>query len=285
MLLLGSATRQVLSGIAGRGVDDGLLHAHILWIDYARLIRHVWIACRGINLLSTWLIHHSGRRIGSRSIHLWRHTVRSGGHIGGHSIILHLSGVDGTTLYGTNIILLGIIARNDIDQKVKDVSLLNSSRNIGSLQRSSFSLFGLSPRAMRKLQDEHFTSLGEKHRSLCGNHANILVAFHNLLDACEWEEVIFEIGSLLDFGHLFDPKGVEFCGELLKIVLLLQLCLTGLLLHDLILSGGHLIVCGGLSGNGWRRGCSGGAGGRGCVIGHGGRRLNMNGQDKFGREV
>lgn len=74
--------------------------------------------------------------------------------------------------------------------------------------------------------------------------------------------MILEIGGLLDLGHLLDPELVELCCELLEVVLLLQLCLTGLLLHELGLSG-HGVIRGG----GWRYragwGGLGGDGGRG----------------------
>lgn len=273
LLFLGGTARQVLSGIARGGIHDWLLHTHILGIDYTRLVGHIWIAGRGVDMLRTWLVHHCSGCIGSLGVDLRGHTIGGSWHICGHGIVLHLSGINGAALDGADVILLGVVARDYIDQKVEDICLLNGSRNIGSLQSSALGLLGLCPCAVSELQNEHLTGFGEKDGSLGGDHANILITFHDLLDACEREEMIFEIGGLLDLGHLLDPKCVEFSGEFLKIVLLLQLCLTGLLLHKLILSGSsHLIVSNGLRGDGWRRGSGGGAGRRVCVIGHGGRR-------------
>lgn len=246
LLFLGGSAREILGAIgAGRCVHDRLLHAHVLRVDHAWLVGHVvGVAGVGVNGLWVGRVHHSGGGICSGGIDLARDSVSSGGHVcSSHGVVLHLGLVDSTS-DGAYVVLLGVIAGDDVDEEVEDVCLLNGSGDITSLQGATFSLLGLCPCAMRKLEDEHFAGLCKEDGSFCGDHADILVGLHDLLDPGEREEMVLEIGGLLDLGHLLDPELVELCCELLQVVLLLQLGLTGLLLHELRL-GGHGVVCGG----------------------------------------
>lgn len=129
---------------------------------------------------------------------------------------------------------------------------------------------------MGELEDEHLAGLGEEDGGLCGDHADVLVRFHDLLDAREREEMVLEVGGLLDLGHLLEPELVELCVELLEVVLLLQLCLAGLLLDEVGGLGCHGVVrCSGGGGGGRDGGGDGGlrrdrgGGGCGIVVSHG----------------
>jgi hypothetical protein len=62
---------------------------------------------------------------------------------------------------------------------------------------------------MGELEDEHLAGPGEHHGSLGGDHADVLVGFHDLLDAGEREVVILEVGSGLDLAVLLRPEYLQ----------------------------------------------------------------------------
>lgn len=153
MLFLCGTSRQILGTIcARRCVHDRLLHAHVLGVDHAWLISHVvGVTGAGINGLGVGRVQHSGGGICSGRVDLARHTVSSSGHVSsGHGVILHLGLVDSAS-DRTNVVFLGVIAGDDIDEKVEDIGLLNGCGDVTSLQGATFSLLCLCPCAVCKL--------------------------------------------------------------------------------------------------------------------------------------
>ena len=272
LLILGGSPGEILGAVRARGgVHDGLLHAHVLWVDHAWLVGDViCIPCAGVHALCVVRIHHSGRGVGRGRVDLRRHAI--GGHVG-HGVVRHLGLVDGAG-DGADVVLFGIVTRDDVDKEVKDVGFLNGGGDVASLQGASLSLLGLGPGAMRELEDEHLAGLCEEDGGLGGDHADVLVGLHDLLDACEREEMVLEVGGLLDLGHLLEPELAELGREFLEVVLLLQLGLAGLLLHEVGLCGHGIVRGGGSGGRGDRVGDGSlrlgrGGGSGGVVVGHG----------------
>ena len=74
----------------------------------------------------------------------------------------------------------------------------------------------MQPRPNRELEDEELAGLGEQDGRLGGDHAHVLVGFHDLLDAGEGELVVLEVVYLLDFLALVGPEHLELLLLLLE---------------------------------------------------------------------
>lgn len=149
LLLLGGATGEVLGRVRLRGVNDGLLHTHVLGIDHARLVSHaVTVTRRSVNLLGGLLVHHGSGGISGAGVDLTRHAIRSGGHVG-HGVILHLRLVDGSG-NRADVVFLGVVPGDNVDEEVEDVGLLNGGRNVRALEGAALGLLGLGPGAVSK---------------------------------------------------------------------------------------------------------------------------------------
>ena len=114
----------------------------------------------------------------------------------------------------------GACLLNDIDQKVKDIRLLNGFSDIFFLQGSSFVQLTVIPRPDTQIQNKQFTRLGKQDGRFGTNHADIFVRFHDPLDAGQRQiivrlEIVF--GLLFQTGNVLQglmPKGIEGMIEL-----------------------------------------------------------------------
>mmetsp|Transcript_48 Transcript_48/g.79 ORF Transcript_48/g.79 Transcript_48/m.79 type:complete len:222 (-) Transcript_48:26-691(-) len=127
-------------------------------------------------------------------------------------------------------LLLQIVVRNNIHQKVKNVRFRDGGRNIVTLQGSPLVLLGMAPGPQRQLQNKHLARLGEHHGRLRSNHANLLVGLHDLLDAGQRKHVVIEIVSGLDLLRLLLPENLKLLTLLVVPVLMLRLSSGGSLL-------------------------------------------------------
>lgn len=125
LLILTGAAGEILGAVGARGgVHDGLLHAHVLWVDHAWLVGDViCVASVGVDALGIVRIHHGGRGIGAGGGYLRRHAVCAGGHVC-HGVVRHLGLVDRAG-DGADVFLLGIVTRDNVDEEVEDISLLD----------------------------------------------------------------------------------------------------------------------------------------------------------------
>ena len=62
---------------------------------------------------------------------------------------------------------------------------------------------------MGELEDEHLAGPGEHDGGLGGDHADVLVGLHDLLDAGEREVVVLEVGGGLDLAVLLRPEHLQ----------------------------------------------------------------------------
>lgn len=74
----------------------------------------------------------------------------------------------------------------------------------------------MKPGSDGELEDEELAGFGEEDRCFGGDHAHILVGFHDLLDTSERELVVFEIVHLLDVLALVGPERLEMLLLLLE---------------------------------------------------------------------
>lgn len=278
MLLRGAAS-QVRRVIVGRRIHHLLRHAHVRRIDHALLVHAGAVAGTRVHLLLRGRVHHGVGRVGdgARGAHLRGHGVSASVlHVSDLVVLHRLLWVDGAG-DGAHLLLLRVVTRHYVDEKVEDVRLLDGRRDIGALQGAALGLLGLRPRAVGELEDEHLARLRKQHRRLCGDHAHVLVRLHDFLDARQGEEVVLEVVRVLYLLQLVHPEGLQLLVQLGQVVLLLDGGLTRLrrlLLHE----RGRRHVCVGrnVGGGGGRERHRGGGGVRGrtggggaSVVGHG----------------
>merc|ERR1719502_1684219 len=107
----------------------------------------------------------------------------------------------------------GLLPGHDVEQKVENVRLRDSGRDVVPLQGSPLALLRVHPRPQRELQNEELAGLGEEHRCLRANHAHVLVRLHDFLDPRQRKLVVLKNrrvrGNLLDLLHLLLPENFQ----------------------------------------------------------------------------
>ena len=156
---------------------------------------------------------------------------------------------------------------NDIDQKVKDIRLLNGFSDIFFLQGSSFVQLTVIPRPDTQIQNKQFTRLGKQDGRFGTNHADIFVGFHDPLDASQRQIIVrleivlrllFQTGNVLQ-GLM--PKGIEGMIELRQKLRRRRRQLGQAIFAQ---QNGFATIRGGRCGRRRRRGQGRGHGPRGC---------------------
>ena len=120
-------------------------------------------------------------------------------------------------------LVLDLIPRHNIHQKIKYIRPSNRRGDIILLQRPPLVLLRVQPRPYRQLQNEELAGLGEEDWGLRRDHPHILIRLHNLLDAGQRQLVVLEVVHLLDLLALVGPKHLKL------LLLLLQKMVKGLL--------------------------------------------------------
>ena len=81
---------------------------------------------------------------------------------------------------------------NGIQEKVIDFSVHYRRTYVIPLERLPVIFRGIIIRLMRHLDDKHFACLGKENRGLCGDHADVLIGLHDLLDPCKRQFLVLE---------------------------------------------------------------------------------------------
>jgi hypothetical protein len=85
--------------------------------------------------------------------------------------------------------VLGLVARHDIDKKIKDLGARDSGDDAGLLQRAALVLLCAHPTGSRmNISQARVKTTG-------GNHADVVIDLHDLLDTGERQVVVLEIGG------------------------------------------------------------------------------------------
>lgn len=112
-----------------------------------------------------------------------------------------------------------LVARHNVDQKVEQIRPTNGTGNIGPLDRPALVLFRNQERAARQIGDKDLARPGKEDRRLGGNHLDLVVRLHHLLDSrqrklplggqtrLEVDHVAVRISALFDKVHLVSPEG------------------------------------------------------------------------------
>lgn len=110
---------------------------------------------------------------------------------------------------GGGLGVLGLVAGHDVDEEVEDLGAGDGGGDVGLLERAALVLLGVRPAAVGELEDEHLARPGEHDGGLGGDHADVLVGLHDLLDAGEGEVVVLEVGGGLDLAVLLRPEHLQ----------------------------------------------------------------------------
>mmetsp|Transcript_11902 Transcript_11902/g.47993 ORF Transcript_11902/g.47993 Transcript_11902/m.47993 type:complete len:217 (-) Transcript_11902:289-939(-) len=81
-------------------------------------------------------------------------------------------------------------AADRVDEEVEVLGFVDRGDDVLLLQRLPLRLLRVAPRAQRELENEQLARLGEQHGRLGRDHAHVLVALHDALDAREREVVV-----------------------------------------------------------------------------------------------
>jgi len=184
--LVTSSAGATVGGVVGSGLPDGLPGlGRGLDVDSGG----------GIN--SRTANHHAGRLANGRVV--VGHTASSGPH--------------------ERSIILDLVARDDVHQEVENVGTSDSSGDVVLLESAALVLLGVEPGADGELEDEELAGLGEEDWGLRGDHADVLVSLHDLLDASEGKLVILEVIDMLDLLALVGPEHLQLLLLLVEEVL------------------------------------------------------------------
>mmetsp|Transcript_5615 Transcript_5615/g.25309 ORF Transcript_5615/g.25309 Transcript_5615/m.25309 type:complete len:324 (+) Transcript_5615:1180-2151(+) len=124
--------------------------------------------------------------------------------------------------WNVHAVLLEVITRDDVDEKVEDVRLGDGGGDVVALERPPLVLLAVDPRTECELQDEHLARLCEQHRRLRRYHPDVLVGLHDLLDPRQRELVVLEVAAALNLLHLLLPEHAELLLVLLVDVMRLH---------------------------------------------------------------
>ena len=83
-----------------------------------------------------------------------------------------------------------------VDEEIKHVTPSKSRRDVGSLQRPPFVLFGMYPGPHSKLGDEDVATFRKEYGGFCTDHLDIRIGFHDLLYTRKWELMKFIVVRL-----------------------------------------------------------------------------------------
>lgn len=103
----------------------------------------------------------------------------------GRVIVRHPAGSgphDGTNTKASNL-LLDLVSGDNVDKKIKNVGAGDGGGDIVLLEGAALVLLGVEPGPDGELEDEELARFGEEYGSLGGDHADVLVGLHDLLDA------------------------------------------------------------------------------------------------------
>lgn len=86
-----------------------------------------------------------------------------------------------------------LMSRNNINEKVKLITLCNCHGNVTPLKSLALVLLCVDPGPKSQLCDKNLGFLGKQHRGFCTDHLHIAGQFHNLLNTSQWEFLYSEI--------------------------------------------------------------------------------------------
>jgi hypothetical protein len=105
---------------------------------------------------------------------------------------------------------VGLLARNNVNEEVEHVRLGQRRRNVGPLQGTALVLFGVDPGTHSELCDEDVAALCKQDGRLSGDHLDLGVRLHHLLDARQRQLVQLVVMFVrLELGYLLLPVRVE----------------------------------------------------------------------------
>lgn len=96
-----------------------------------------------------------------------------------------------------------LFTRDNIDQKVEHVRLGKGRRNVRTLQSAALVVLSMDPRAHGQFGDEDVAALGEQNRCLRGDHLDLRVRFHHLLDTSE-RQLMYLVVMVIRFQMIDD---------------------------------------------------------------------------------
>jgi hypothetical protein len=116
-------------------------------------------------------------------------------------------------LGGVGVMLLAalhLLARDNIDEEVEHVGLLQRGGNVGTLKSPTLVFLGVDPGTHGELDNEDVAALGEEDRGFGRDHLYLGIRFHDLLDASKRQLVHFVVVVLgLQLGDLILPVDIE----------------------------------------------------------------------------
>lgn len=86
-----------------------------------------------------------------------------------------------------------IFARDNVDEEVEHVRFGEGGGYVGALEGASFVVLGVDPGAHGELCDEDVAAFGEEYGGFGGDHLNLGVSLHDLLDPGQRKLVDLEI--------------------------------------------------------------------------------------------
>ncbi|KAK9113434.1 hypothetical protein Syun_020231 [Stephania yunnanensis] len=113
-------------------------------------------------------------------------------------------------------LVLDVVAGDDVDEEVEDVGAGDGGGDVVLLEGAALVLLGVEPGSDGEFEDEELACLGEEDGGFGGDHADVFIGFHDLLDAGEGELVVPEVVYLFDFGALVGPEHLELLLLLLE---------------------------------------------------------------------
>jgi len=116
-------------------------------------------------------------------------------------------------------VVLDLVAGDDVDEDVENVGASDGGGDVVLLEGAALVLVGVEPGADGELEDEELAGLGEEDGGLGGDHADVLVGLHDLLDAGQGELVVLEVVHVLDLLPLVRPEHLQLLLLLLEQVL------------------------------------------------------------------
>lgn len=119
--------------------------------------------------------------------------------------------LDGSAALSTTpLVWKRFFARHNVDQKVEHVRFAQCARNVRSLKGTTLVLFSMYPCAHSELRNEYVAAFREENGRFGGDHLDLWVGFHDLLDTRQWQLVkLVVVFVRLQLRDLLLPVRVE----------------------------------------------------------------------------
>jgi hypothetical protein len=105
--------------------------------------------------------------------------------------------------------VLSLVPWHDVDEEIEYLSARDGTGDVRFMQRAALALLGVCPAVAGDLEDEHLTGVREDDGRLSGDHVDVLIGLHDLLDVGERQVVVLEVCGGLDLAVLLCPEHLE----------------------------------------------------------------------------